>query len=173
MSTFVSVGNPHQPFSRLLAEVERVAGQLPQPVTVQHGHTPFASSRCRAVPFMSMDEFEREIAQSALVILHAGGGGVLHAVQSGKVPVIVPRRLAHGEHLDDHQLDNARELGASGKAVVAEDPADLLQAAGQALARQAAQGGRPGPSRMLLLVTEALERHAAELGQGRSGREPG
>ena len=128
MSTFVLVGNVRRPFTRLLNAIAANAPALPQPVVVQHGHTPFAGNDCRAVPFFEMSEFERLIAASQLVVAHAGVGGIFHALRSGKVPVVVPRRHDLGEHIDDHQVSLARALSKTERVVVLEDVAALLAA---------------------------------------------
>ncbi len=41
------------------------------------------------------------------MISHAGTGSILTALQLGKRPIVVPRRAAHGEHVDGHQDDLA------------------------------------------------------------------
>ena len=94
MSTFVSVGNANQPFSRLLEAVAILAeqGGLPLPVIVQHGHTPFVSTSCKAIDFMAMEDFSEYVQSAELLIIHAGAGSMIHACQAGKVPVVMPRR---------------------------------------------------------------------------------
>lgn len=156
MSTFVSVGNAHQPFSRLLDAVDAIAPALPQPVFVQHGHTPFVSSRCGGAAFLEMSDFERRIADARLFIVQAGGGGILSALKCGKVPVIVPRRGDLGEHIDNHQVSWGRALAGTGRAVLVEDVADLAAAAIDALSRQdTARSAVPGTA-MVGLVRDAL-----------------
>lgn len=67
---------------------------------------------------------ERELTQAIraadVVVAHAGVGTALAALEVGKCPVLVPRRLVHGEHVDDHQTQIAAELGNRGLAVSAE-----------------------------------------------------
>lgn len=64
---------------------------------------------------------ERELTDAMraadLVVAHAGVGAALAAFEVGKCPLLVPRRLAHGEHVDDHQIQIADELAARGLAV--------------------------------------------------------
>ena len=59
-----------------------------------------------------------------LVVAHAGVGAALAAFEVGKCPLLVPRRRAREEHIDDHQTQIAAELGERGVAVSAE--ADAL-----------------------------------------------
>ena len=67
---------------------------------------------------------ERELTQAIrgadVLVAHAGVGTALAALEVGKCPVLVPRRLIHGEHVDDHQTQIATELGNRGLAVSAE-----------------------------------------------------
>jgi UDP-N-acetylglucosamine--N-acetylmuramyl-(pentapeptide) pyrophosphoryl-undecaprenol N-acetylglucosamine transferase len=71
----------------------------------------------RAIP-------ERELTQAIrdadVLVAHAGVGTALAALEVGKCPVLVPRRLSHGEHVDDHQSQIARELGKRGLALSVE-----------------------------------------------------
>jgi UDP-N-acetylglucosamine--N-acetylmuramyl-(pentapeptide) pyrophosphoryl-undecaprenol N-acetylglucosamine transferase len=73
-----------------------------------------------------------------VVVAHAGVGTALAALEVGKCPVLVPRRLAHGEHVDDHQIQIALELARRGLSVSVEaealSDADLLTAAGRRVA---------------------------------------
>jgi UDP-N-acetylglucosamine transferase subunit ALG13 len=133
------VGNAHQPFTRLLDAVAAAARALPKPVIVQHGHTRFSSSECEAVAFMEMTRFERVLASADVVILHAGAGSTIQALQADKVPVIVPRRVEFGEHVDNHQVSWGRALASEGRVVLVEDVQDIVAAVREALERQARQ----------------------------------
>lgn len=168
MSTFVSVGNAKQPFRRLLDAVARLADVFPKPVLVQHGHTPFISDRCKAVAFLGMEEFEASVREAELVILHAGAGSIIHALQVGKVPVVVPRLAEYGEHVNNHQMELARALADTGQVVVALNPDELLNSVREALNRQrhhlqertAAAVTRAEPE-MVGLIRQALEDFSA------------
>lgn len=59
-------------------------------------------------------------ARSTAVVAHAGCGSALTALDAGVWPVLVPRRLDHGEHVDDHQTQIADELVRRGLAVRAD-----------------------------------------------------
>lgn len=160
MSTFVAVGNDKKPFNRLLHAVGEIASRLPQPVIVQHGHTPFADERCRCVEFMGMEEFDRRIREAEIVILHAGAGSIMRAIQAGKVPVVVPRR--RGEHVNDHQLELASQLETTGRVIVISDTDQLWAGVEEASDRQsrAVRGtSEPGAS-LIAAVADVLEGYA-------------
>jgi UDP-N-acetylglucosamine transferase subunit ALG13 len=65
-------------------------------------------------------ELSEAMAAADLVVAHAGVGAALAAFEVGKCPLLVPRRLARGEHVDDHQIQIAAELAGRGLAVTAE-----------------------------------------------------
>lgn len=164
MKTFVSLGNATQPFPRLINAVLAVAPRLPRPILVQYGHTPFdGASDCSAEQFVGMDDFLRLTSEAELLILHAGAGSVIHAVQVGKVPVIMPRRAALGEHVDDHQQEMAIALAEAGLVVVAREANDLQPAVEEALRRQALPRAVNRAPRLLGLVDAALRAHAERL----------
>jgi UDP-N-acetylglucosamine--N-acetylmuramyl-(pentapeptide) pyrophosphoryl-undecaprenol N-acetylglucosamine transferase len=62
-------------------------------------------------------ELTEAIREADVLVAHAGVGTALAALEVGKCPVLVPRRLAHGEHVDDHQTQIAGELAVRGLAL--------------------------------------------------------
>ena len=65
-------------------------------------------------------ELTQAIREADVLVAHAGVGTALAALEVGKCPVLVPRRVAHGEHVDDHQTQIAGELGNRGLALSVE-----------------------------------------------------
>lgn len=61
----------------------------------------------RAIPERDLSQAMRE---ADVVVAHAGVGAAIAALEAGKCPVLVPRRHARGEHVDDHQIQIAAEL---------------------------------------------------------------
>lgn len=154
--TFISIGNGTQDFSRLLNEVKRIAPQLPQPVVVQHGRTPFACDAVEHFDFTDEPGFKSHLARCAVFITHGGGGSVFTAVRMGKRPVVVPRRAAENEIVDDHQLWFADELARQGKVEPVYDVADLLAATQRVLADPAPADDSADTARAIDVVREAV-----------------
>jgi UDP-N-acetylglucosamine--N-acetylmuramyl-(pentapeptide) pyrophosphoryl-undecaprenol N-acetylglucosamine transferase len=73
---------------------------------------------CSAVDDLGLDtrrqvpgrELDAAMRGADLVISHAGVGSALSALESGRVPLLVPREHAHAEHVDDHQFQIAEDL---------------------------------------------------------------
>jgi UDP-N-acetylglucosamine transferase subunit ALG13 len=118
---FVTLGTikPYQ-FGRL---VEHLTAVLPPHVEVvwQLGVTQAPSGlRGTVHQFISGPEFTRETRRADVVITHAGVGSVIGLIESGIFPVVVPRRSAHGEHVDDHQEEIAELVSNLGIGLVRE-----------------------------------------------------
>ncbi len=85
---------------------------------------------------------------SDVVVTHAGAGTILDLLGLGVCPVVVPRRRARGEHVDDHQAELAGLLRARRLAHVREvdelDVDTLTEASGTMVA--ATEGSAPWSS---------------------------
>jgi UDP-N-acetylglucosamine transferase subunit ALG13 len=112
----------------MLQAVANALPHLPAPVTVQFGAGKFSCDGCKCVAFLDMDTFITHVQEATVLIIHGGAGTVINAIHAGKVPIVVPRLARFGEHVDDHQLEFARALGAAGKVVVVEEVGDLPEA---------------------------------------------
>ena len=97
-----------------------------------------AGARCE-VPIAEMRSAMRE---ADVVISHGGVGSALAAMQAGHRALYVPRRSTHGEHVDDHQVELARELERR-ELVVAREAHELTYAD---LETAAAWSVRTGPA---------------------------
>lgn len=62
-------------------------------------------------------ELHAAIAEADLVVAHAGIGSCLATLDSGRCPVVLPRRPEHDEHVDAHQELIAGELDRRGLAI--------------------------------------------------------
>lgn len=65
-------------------------------------------------------ELVAAMREADVVVAHAGVGAALASLEAGKCPVLVPRRLSLGEHVDDHQTQIAEELSHRGLSVSVE-----------------------------------------------------
>lgn len=86
----------------------------------QLGHTPRTDLPGRSVNQLGAEEFAQIALRADVVISHAGVGTILELLDLGISPVIVPRRRARGEHVDDHQLQIAGLVDSLGLATVVE-----------------------------------------------------
>jgi UDP-N-acetylglucosamine--N-acetylmuramyl-(pentapeptide) pyrophosphoryl-undecaprenol N-acetylglucosamine transferase len=131
--TFVAVGTHGQPYTRLLEMVSRAVedGLLPSPVRAQLGPASWSAPGVEASEHMSRDELEAAVRSADVVVCHGGAGIISSALSAGRRPIVVPRRAALGEHVDDHQHQLTRKLAEWGLVVVVEEriTADDIDAA--------------------------------------------
>jgi len=156
LSTFISLGNARQPFNRLLDAVVGLQEILPRPIVVQHGHTPFIAEKMETMDFVGMEQFMERLSGAKILILHAGVGAVLQAIEAGHLPVVMPRRRMFGEVVDDHQVDFARAMEQQGLVVVANTAEELGVAVQSALNRAVKPALRKDKPELVALVREAL-----------------
>jgi UDP-N-acetylglucosamine--N-acetylmuramyl-(pentapeptide) pyrophosphoryl-undecaprenol N-acetylglucosamine transferase len=110
-------GNGDFGFRRLVESAERALSDDVH-VLWQTGSTDVSGLDIDAVPSVSSATLSAELAAADVVIGHAGTGTALAALSAGKVPVLAPRSVGHGEHIDSHQDDLAAFLAERGLAVV-------------------------------------------------------
>lgn len=107
--------------------VERLIELLPDTAEIlwQTGFTDVADLPIEAKEALPERELSAAMAAADVVVTHAGVGSALAAFEVGRCPVLVPRRAARGEAVDDHQLQIADELSGRGLGVAVE--ADELE----------------------------------------------
>lgn len=140
---FVTLGTiqPYR-FDRL---VERVATVLPPEVEIvwQLGVTPAPPGlRGTVHQFMSAGEFTAETRRADVVVTHSGVGTVIGLIEAGIFPIVVPRRSAHDEHVDDHQQEIAEFVRQLGLGVVAEADQLTVEDFATAAAKEVAHASR-------------------------------
>lgn len=129
----VAVGTDKHPFDRLVGWLDEWRSGADVALTVQHGHTP-AAGVPGAVPFLGHDALQAAMGEADLVVCHGGPATILEARRHGRLPIVVPRDPARGEHVDDHQQLFARRLGAAGMVALAETREELFAALAAGLA---------------------------------------
>ncbi len=122
------------PYTRI---VRRLLEILPPGVEVlwQTGATDVTEFGIESVYALPEKELSEAMREADVVITHAGVGTALAALEVGKCPVMAPRLSAHGEAVDDHQVQIAAQLSERGLAVTVDAEAitfdRLLEAAGR------------------------------------------
>lgn len=98
--------------------VERLIEVLPEDaeVTWQTGFSDVSGLAIDAHDFIPADVLESAMREADVVVAHSGTGSALTAMSVGKKPLLLPRRASQQEHVDDHQLQIARELERRGVA---------------------------------------------------------
>lgn len=118
---FVTVGTETYPFDRLVGWVDAWAARAPAGVrcVIQFG-TSQAPEHADGSDYLAFDRVRALLQEADAVVCHGGTGSVMLARAAGRIPIVVPRVQARGEHVDDHQVEFARRLAGLGEIALAE-----------------------------------------------------
>ena len=155
---FVTVGTDHHPFDRLIGWVDSwlANGSNGTGAFVQYG-TSQPPRLAAGEEYLPHDEMDRRIASAKAIVCHGGPGTIIDCMRSGTKPIVVPRRHALGEHVDDHQVRFTSRLEEEGYIKVAADERQL-----GALLRDALDGSPDFVARQTDdVVKDTVERFAA------------
>jgi UDP-N-acetylglucosamine transferase subunit ALG13 len=140
---FVTVGTDHHPFDRLVrwldAWLEGGGDRLAR-CLVQRG-TSIPPSHAQSSHYLPYDAMDAAVREAAALVCHGGPGTIMLAAHAGKIPIVVPRLRALGEHVDDHQLIFARRMANEGTIVLAESEDRFRALVEHALAARIARPG--------------------------------
>ena len=134
---FVTVGSDHHRFDRLIFWVDAwldADGNAERVHVVSQYGTAAAPRHGEAVQFMEHGKLLDVMREAAIIVAQGGPYSLLESVQSGCVPIAVPRNRSDGEVVDDHQHAFCALLAERGQAVLATNEAELHQALDRALA---------------------------------------
>lgn len=145
---FVTLGTikPYR-FDRLVDAV-LATGLADERTVWQLGETTRDDLPGRAETQLAAAEFDRLARNADVVITHAGVGTMLALLEMGVHPVLVPRRAAQGEHVDDHQLQIthlAADAGIAQAVEVEQLTADVVRRAAQLRTRPRSDGRHDHP----------------------------
>jgi UDP-N-acetylglucosamine transferase subunit ALG13 len=132
---FVTVGTDVFPFDRLMGWLEawlRDGGSSKARVLVQSGSSK-APWGAESVTFLPYAEMQAAMGRASAVVCHGAGPSILEVLEHRLVPIVVPRRRALGEAVDDHQVLFSERLASEGRARIAESSEGLGSLLDQAI----------------------------------------
>lgn len=128
-TVLVIVGTDHHRFDRLVDWLDAWGESQVQPTRVvfQHGsaRAPRYGEGHQLLPHEQLQEL---MASATVLVTHGGPATICEAWQHGRMPVVVPRDPALGEHVDGHQQRFSRRLGGQGQVLLCEDRTELERA---------------------------------------------
>ena len=109
---FVTVGTHEQAFDRLLKWIDKMVEEkiIKEKVIVQKGYTDYESKNCESYKLLGYDEMQNFIAEARIIITHGGPASFIAPLSIRKIPIVVPRKKEFNEHVNNHQLEFAREV---------------------------------------------------------------
>ena len=109
---FVTVGTHEQPFDRLVKKVDDLKknGVIKEEVFIQTGFSTYEPKFCQWSKLIPYQQMVKNVAEARIVITHGGPASFIMPLQIGKIPVVVPRQHQFDEHVNDHQVEFARNV---------------------------------------------------------------
>lgn len=109
---FVTVGTHEQPFNRLIKAVDDLVadGTITEEVIIQRGYSTYEPKHCKYYDLLPWDEMQKYNKEARIVITHGGPASFIDVLTLGKTPIVVPRQAKYNEHVNDHQLEFAKQL---------------------------------------------------------------
>lgn len=109
---FVTVGTHEQPFNRLIKKIDELKkdGLIEDEVFMQTGFSTYEPKYCKWKKLLPYQQMKQYVDEARIVITHGGPASFIMPLQVGKVPIVVPRQKKFDEHVNDHQLEFARNV---------------------------------------------------------------
>lgn len=117
---FVTLGTIHPYRFDTLVDAILSTGLADSRTVWQLGATTRQALPGTAITQMGTAEFDDCARAADVVITHAGVGTIMHLLEMGIFPVVVPRRAERNEHVDDHQAQIAGLLRSRSISLVSE-----------------------------------------------------
>lgn len=109
---FVTVGTHEQPFDRLVKAVDELKrdGVITEEVIIQTGFSTYEPTYCQWSKLIPYQQMIKNVEDARIVITHGGPASFIMPLQIGKTPIVVPRQHQFDEHVNDHQVEFARNV---------------------------------------------------------------
>ena len=109
---FVTVGTHEQPFNRLVKAIDELKrdGVITEDVIMQTGFSTYEPKYCQWSKLLPYQQMIKNVEDARIVITHGGPASFIMPLQIGKTPIVVPRQHRFDEHVNDHQVEFARNV---------------------------------------------------------------
>ena len=117
---FVTVGTQEQPFNRLVKAVDELKrdGVITEDVVIQTGFSTYEPEYCTWSKLIPYQDMLKNVEDARIVITHGGPASFIMPLQIGKTPIVVPRQHQFNEHVNDHQVEFARNVAERMKTII-------------------------------------------------------
>lgn len=121
---FVTVGTHEQPFNRLVKKIDELKKDkiIQEDIIIQTGFSTYEPQYCQWSKLIPYQQMVKNVEDARIVITHGGPASFVMPLQIGKIPIVVPRQHKYNEHVNDHQVEFARNVAERmGTIILVED----------------------------------------------------
>ena len=117
---FVTVGTHEQQFNRLIEKIDNLKkdGLIKEDVFIQTGFSTYEPKYCKWSKLISYQDMQKYNKEATIVITHGGPASFIAPLQLGKIPIVVPRQYEFDEHVNNHQLEFAKNVAERMKNII-------------------------------------------------------
>lgn len=125
---FVTVGTHEQPFNRLIQKIDELKknGTIQDDVIIQTGYSNYEPQYCEWSKLIPYEQMVKNVADARIVITHGGPASFIMPLQIGKIPIVVPRQHQFNEHVNNHQVEFARNVAQRMKTIIVVEDIESL-----------------------------------------------
>ncbi len=117
---FVTVGTHEQPFDRLVKYIDNLKknGEIADEVIIQTGFSTYEPKYCTWSKLLPYVQMEKNVNDARIVITHGGPASFRMPLKIGKIPIVVPRQYKFNEHVNNHQVEFAKNVADRMKMII-------------------------------------------------------
>lgn len=125
---FVTVGTHEQPFNRLIQKMDELKrdGMIQEEVIIQTGFSTYEPKYCQWSKLISYQQMVKNVTDARIIITHGGPASFIMPLQIGKIPIVVPRQRQFNEHINDHQVEFARNVAQRMGTIILVENTEIL-----------------------------------------------
>lgn len=126
---FVTVGTHEQPFNRLVKKIDELKkeGVITEEVIIQTGFSTYEPKYCQWSKLIPYQQMVKNVTDARIVITHGGPASFIMPLQIGKTPIVVPRQKEFEEHVNNHQVEFARNVAERMGTIIPVEDIDKLK----------------------------------------------
>lgn len=126
---FVTVGTHEQPFNRLVKKMDELKkeGIITEEVIIQTGFSTYKPQYCQWSKLIPYQQMIKNVEDARIVITHGGPASFIMPLQIGKTPIVVPRQQRFNEHVNDHQVEFARNVAERMETIIPVEDIEKLK----------------------------------------------
>ena len=126
---FVTVGTHEQPFNRLVKKIDELKrdGVITEEVIIQTGFSTYEPKYCKWTKLIPYQQMLKNVEDARIVITHGGPASFIMPLQLGKTPIVVPRQQQFNEHVNNHQVEFARNVAERMGTIIPVEDVDKLK----------------------------------------------
>ena len=85
-------------------------GTIQEDVIIQTGFSTYEPQYCQWSKLIPYQQMIKNVEEARIVITHGGPASFIMPLQIGKTPIVVPRQHKFDEHVNNHQVEFARNV---------------------------------------------------------------